>query len=71
MTSSAALPSFLLPPRLCHPLPSDPYAYDNEYEWIINGLGGGVTYWIRCAAYLEGGYGPWCPSIPPSIDTDK
>jgi hypothetical protein len=52
-------------------LASDPYAYDSEYQWLVTGLELGYQYWVRCAAFLDEGYGPWCPSLPPSIFVDR
>lgn len=48
-----------------------PYAYDSELTWISADLTQGITYWVRCRAYLDRDYGPWCTSLPPSMVIDR
>lgn len=50
--------------------PPVPFAYPVEYVWKATGLVKTATYYVRCRAYLDTYYGPWCPSLPPSIVAD-
>jgi hypothetical protein len=53
--------------EMCLPVP---YAYDLEYVWQVTGVAKGSLYWVRCRAYLDVYFGPWCPSLPPNIIPD-
>ncbi len=49
-----------------------PYAYDSELGWRAVGLIKGEEYFFRCRAALgPQGFGPWTPTIPPSVVVDQ
>lgn len=50
--------------------PAVPFAYDKEFVWEVTGLAKSVVYWVRCRAFIETYYGPWCPSLPPFLLVD-